>query len=55
MKPLMQQEVDVAITKGEKVADDAVDEMSIRAAMLGGAIITAIAGAAWWVGRSKRR
>lgn len=55
MKPLMQGEVDVAIRKGEVVADDAVQTISTRAAILGGVLITTIAGAAWWIGRSRKR
>lgn len=55
MRPLFQKEVDVAIRKGEVVATEAVDTATQRAAMLGGAVIMTIAGAAWWISRKQRR
>jgi hypothetical protein len=55
MRPLLRKEVDRAVLRGEVVADDAVDTATERAAMLGGALILTITGAAWWVSRRRRR
>ena len=55
MQPKLRFEVDRAVSKGEIVADEAVDKATERAAMLGGALILTVAGAAWWVSRRRRK
>jgi len=54
LQPKMRLEVDRAVAKGEAVADEAVDVASQRAAILGGVMILAIGGAAFWVSRKRR-
>jgi hypothetical protein len=53
MQPKLRIEVDRAVRKGELVAEEAVDTATQRAAMLGGVLIVAIAGAAWWMSRKR--